>query len=185
MLLDRCGSFLKLMRSDWEEQKPYWNYEDIGIFSANPLNPLSVISDSLTFSLASAFCHDRMSGVKYLFPSLGSFDCRRSIATLTSRTRIADVRDCLVDARTVPGSQTAASASGIATARLDLASRRFRDDRSIVGRILGGGSRTLAPRICSWHKNNAIRRACRVGNCIGTCPRRVIFPRMPSAGPCL
>jgi hypothetical protein len=28
MLSDTCRSILKLTKSDWEEQKPYWSYED-------------------------------------------------------------------------------------------------------------------------------------------------------------
>ena len=46
MLFDRYGSFLKLTKSDWEEQKPYWNYEDIGIFLLT-LSALSAILDLL------------------------------------------------------------------------------------------------------------------------------------------
>ena len=33
MLFDRCALVFKLMRSDLEEEKPYWSYEDIGVFS--------------------------------------------------------------------------------------------------------------------------------------------------------
>ena len=47
MLFDRCEAFLKLTKSDWKEQKPYWSYEDIGIFSL-VLTALSAILDLLT-----------------------------------------------------------------------------------------------------------------------------------------
>ena len=33
MLFDRCALVFKLMRSDLDEEKPYWSYEDIGVFS--------------------------------------------------------------------------------------------------------------------------------------------------------
>ena len=33
MRFDRCALVFKLMRSGWEEEKPYWSYEDIGVFS--------------------------------------------------------------------------------------------------------------------------------------------------------
>ena len=33
MRFDRCALVFKLMRSGLEEEKPYWSYEDIGVFS--------------------------------------------------------------------------------------------------------------------------------------------------------
>src|SRR5580698_4767942 len=46
MLSDTRRSILKLTKSDWEEQKPYWSYEDIGLFSLI-LTALSAILDLL------------------------------------------------------------------------------------------------------------------------------------------
>ena len=46
MICDRCASFLLLIKGGWEEERPYWNYEDIGIFLL-VLSALSVILELL------------------------------------------------------------------------------------------------------------------------------------------
>lgn len=122
------------MKSGLGDEKPYWSYEDIGVFSL----VLAVLAPILhLFARAFIFSHD---------PNLRIW------------SRPAGRSDRVFDAIVVLDTQTTASATGVPTIRLGLAAHGLRDPRAALRGVACSRCESLPPLAWSEHADQAARR---------------------------